>query len=247
MIQIEEIQTEFGAIAVTRNPSTGTMIYKVGGRQQGMMDRSGTSLAYYIHALFGLLTQAGARSILMIGGAGCTLGSMLARAGCRTAIVDVNPASFVVARRHFGLPDSVICHAAEGEQFLRGETGAYDGIVLDAFHGDDIPPHLQSSQFFGLVRERLAPGGVMLANVLVANDSDESAGRVANSMKHVWTDVRVLDAAGISDRNAIVMAGQVSQLREPDLLMPPVTNPHVIARELGRLKFRDRKATDRFV
>jgi spermidine synthase len=238
MIQIAKIPTEFGIIAVTQNPTTGTMIYTVAGRQQGAMDKSGISLAYYIHALFGLLTQAKAGIVLMIGGAGCTLGSMLARTGCQTTILDVNPASFDVARRHFGLPDSVICHAAEGEEFLRGDPGIYDAIVLDAFHGDDIPAHLQSPQFFGLVRQRLAPGGVMLANVLVANDSDQSAGRVAESMKGVWADVRVLDAPGISDRNAIVMAGRVSQLREPGLLMPPVTNPQVIAAELGRLCFR---------
>src|SRR5206468_4045870 len=149
---------------------------------------------------FGLLTQVKAGLVLMIGGAGCTLATMLARAGCQITILDVNPVSFDVARRHFGLPHSVVCHPSDGEEFLRRDTGLYDAIVLDAFHGDDIPPHLQSREFFALARRHLAPAGVMLANVLVANDSDPSAARIAESMKSVWSEVRLLDAAGIADR-----------------------------------------------
>jgi spermidine synthase len=245
MFQIQEIETEYGTINISKNPSTGTLIYKVGDRQQGAIDSSGISLAYYIHAIFDLLTQANARNILMIGGAGCTLGTLLARAQCKVTIVDINQACFVVARQHFGLPDCVICHAAEGEVYLRGETGSYDAIVIDAFHGDDIPPHLQSPRFFDLVRERLTPSGAIFANILVKNDFDDYADRIAKSMKNVWADVRVLDAVGIRDRNAIVMAGRVSRLREPGLLVRPVTNPHVISKELGRLQFRGGRVSRR--
>ena len=243
MIPIEEIETEFGTIEISNNPSTGALFYKVGGRQQGAVDRNGTSLAYYIHAIFGLLTQTNADNILMIGGAGCTLGTMLSRAQRKVTIVDVNRDSFVVAKRYFGLPNSVICHVAEGELFLRGDTNTYDAIVLDAFHGDYIPSHLKSSQFCDLVRERLAPGGAVFANVLVPNDFDDCADRFARSMKNAWADVRILDAVGIRDRNAIVMAGQVSQLREPDLLVRPEVNTKVIKNELGRLRFRAWKAS----
>jgi spermidine synthase len=243
MIPIEEIETEFGTIAISKDPSTGALIYKVGGRQQGAIDSNGTSLAYYIHALFSLLTQAKAQSILMIGGAGCTLGTMLSRAQSKVTIVDVNQACFVVARQYFGLPDSIICHAAEGDFFLRSETGMYDAIVVDAFHGDFVPSHLKSPEFFGLVRERLAPGGAVFANILVQNDFDDCADRLAKAMKSAWTDVRVLDTLGKRDRNAIVMAGFVSQLREPDFLLRPQTDAKAIKNELGRLRFRPWKAS----
>jgi len=243
MIPIETIESEFGTIEISKNPSTEALIYKVGGRQQGEIDGNGTSLAHYIHAIFGLLSQAKADNILMIGGAGCTLGTMLSRAGRKTTIVDVNPASFIVARQYFGLPASVICHVADGEFFLRNETGIYDAVVLDAFHGDYIPAHLKSPEFLGLVRDRLAPGGVFIANVLVQNDFDGCADRFAKSMKDVWPDVRMLDSAGIADRNAIVMAGRVSQLREPDLLVQPGVNAKAIKKQLGRLQFRAWKAS----
>jgi spermidine synthase len=243
MIQIDDIETEFGTINISKSPATGAIIYKVDGRKQGAADGNGTSLAYYIHALFSLLTQADARNILMIGGAGCTLGTMLSRTQRKVTIVDVNQASFAVARQYFGLPESVTSYVAEGALFLRDTTDSYDAIVLDAFHGDFVPSHLKSEDFGGLVRKRLAPDGVFLANLLVLNDFDDCADRLARNMKSVWPDVRVLDSVGIRDRNAIVMAGRVSQLREPELLVQPEANAKVISNELGRMQFRRWKAS----
>jgi len=245
MIQLEEIQTEYGTINVSRTRATGALTYEVGGRRQAAADGNGISLAPYIHAIFSLLTQAKARDILMIGGAGCTLGTMLAQAGRKATIVDVNPASFAVARQHFGLPDSVICRVADGEVFLRDQAGTHDAIVLDAFHGDDIPPHLLWPQFFDLARGHLAPGGAMFVNILVKHDFDDCADQLARSMKSAWSDVRVLDAMGICDRNAIVMAGRVSHLQEPDMLMRPDMDAKAIQRQLRRLQFRGLKKPPR--
>ncbi len=243
MIQIEQLETEFGTIDISKSRATGAITYKVDGRQQGAVDAQGTSLAYYIHALFSLLTQAKAHNILMIGGAGCTLGTMLARAERKVTIVDVNPVSFEIARQYFSLPDSVICHVSEGEHFLRGAADKYDAVVLDAFHGDFVPSHLKSGHFCAMVGERLLPDGVFLANVLVLNDFDDCADRFAKNMKTVWPDVRVLDSVGLRDRNAIVMAGRVASLREPELVQVPAAGAKAIKGELARMKFRRWKAS----
>lgn len=245
MEHIDQIETEFGVIQIARKRATGAMFYEVDGRQQAAADTGGTSLAYYIHALYSLLIQADARNILMIGGAGCTLGTMLSRADRHVTIVDVNPASFDVARQYFGLADGITCLTAEGGQYLQGATESYDAIVLDAFHGDFVPPHLKSDQFCRLVRQRLTPDGVFLVNLLVLNDFDDCADRLARTMKTVWPDVRVLDSLGLRDRNAIIMAGDVSHLREPSLLVRPEEDAKAIRNELARLQFR-RWKTSRF-
>jgi hypothetical protein len=57
-------------------------------------------------------------------------------------------------------------------------------------------------------------------------------------MHNVWTDVRVLDAVGKCDRNAIVMGGHVSRLIVPRLLVRPDTNVNAIDDELMQLQFR---------
>ncbi len=236
---VEEIRTTYGIINILKNPTTGATIYEVGGCHQSSADSDGTSLAYYIHAIFSLLTQTKARSVLIVGGGGGTLGTMLVRAGCDVTIVDVDPASFVVAKQYFGLPESVICHVADGDVFMRDKTEAsYGAIVLDAFQGENIPTHLQTAEFFGRVRERLTPNGAVFANIRVGHDFDKGPDQLAKSMRSVWTDVRVLDSEGICGRNAIVMAGQVSKLREPKLLVRPKTDAHLIRSELERMRFR---------
>lgn len=235
---VEEIKTAFSTINIFHNPTTGVTIYEVGGCHQSSADNEGTSLASYIHAIFGLLIQAKAKDILIIGCGGGTLGTMLVRASCKTTIVDVDPVSFTIARNYFALPPSVVCHVADGENFLRDDTQTYDALVLDAFHGEQIPPHLQTPEFFSLVQKRLTPAGAVFANIRVGHDFDKGPDLVAKSMRTVWTDVRVLDAAGVCGRNAIVMAGQVSKLREPKLLVRPKTDSHLISFELERLRFR---------
>ena len=238
MEQLEEIESDYGTISIFKSRSTGVVRYELGGCSQSLADSNGTSLASYIHAIFGLLSQSKARNILLIGGAGGTLATMLERARRKATIVDVNPVSFTLAKQYFGLPKTVVCHVADGKAFLRSDTNTYDAIVLDAFHGDRIPSHLQSSAFFSLVRDRLTPRGAVFANVHVKHDFDDYADRVAKTMKDTWVDVRLLDAEGICGRNAIVMAGRVSHLRAPYLLVPPITSAGGIDNELARLRFR---------
>jgi spermidine synthase len=164
---------------------------------------------------------------------------MLARVRRKATIVDVNPVSFTLAKQYFGLPKTVICHVADGRAFLRSATDSYDAIVLDAYHGDRIPSHLLSSAFFGLIRDRLTPGGAVFSNVHVEHDFDDYAVRVAKTMRNIWLDVRLLDAEGICGRNAIVIAGRVSHLRAPCLLVPPAANAGCIDNELAQLRFRE--------
>jgi spermidine synthase len=242
-VQIEKIETDHGTIDIFKNPSTGAVRYELEGWGQSAADCDGISLASYIHAVFGLLSQAKARNVLLIGGGGGTLATMLARTRCRATIVDVNPASFTLARQYFHLPETAICHVADGETFLRSDTQAYDAIVLDAFQGRHIPSHLQTPDFFALVRDHLTPQGAVFANVHVKHDFDDYADRLAKTMKGIWPDVRLLDAEGTCDRNAIVMAGCVSHLRAPHLQVYPVTNADGIDRELARLRFRAWKAS----
>ena len=243
MDKLEAIESDFGPINIFQNRSTGEVLYQHDGWGQSTADGNGTSLASYIHAIFGLLTQAKARDILLIGCAGGTLATMLARAGRKPTIVDLMPVSFALARQYFRLPETVICHAADGDAFLRSDPQGYDAIVLDAFLGDLIPAHLQSAEFFGLVRDRLTPGGAVFANVHVKHDFDDYADRLAKTMRSVWPEVRVLDAQGVCNRNAIVMAGEVSRLRAPRLLAPPMTNAGGIDSELARLRFRPWKSS----
>ena len=237
MIKLDTVESEFGTITVFKKKSTSAITYEQGGCCQSEADSSGISLASYIHAIFGLILQTKARKILMIGCAGGTLATMLAKADRKVTIVDVNPASFILAKRYFALPDNVECRIADGKSFLYSDTNLYDAIVLDAFHGDHIPAHLKSLRFYYLVCDRLSRRGTVFANIHVQHDCDRYADRVADCMANVFPDVRLLDSEG-DGRNAIVMAGTVANLCPPNMIVPPQAEHDVIESELAAMKFR---------
>ena len=138
----------------------------------------------------------------------------------------------------FGLPDSVICHVSDAKYFLLSDTQSYDAIVHDAFQGDRIPAHLRSLRFFSLVRDRLARRGAFFINVHVKNNLDYYADQIANNLTNVFPEVRLLDLVGFGERNAIVMAGAVSNLHPPSVILSPAVDHHTIEAELAAMAFR---------
>ena len=232
-----------GTIQLRKDSASGALMYELEGCGQSAVDADGTSMASYIHALFGLLVQARSRNVLVLGGAGGTLATLLTRARAAATLVDIDPKAFELAHQYFQLPDSVRCHIADAEAFLHTSQESFDAIVLDVFIGNQIPAHLQTRDFFAAAKARLSTDGVMLANVHIKHDFDDFADRMALAMRGSWPLVRVLDAMGQCPRNAVVMAGRVEKLRPPKLLAPPLTNPGGIRTELARLAFRDWKAS----
>ena len=49
----------------------------------------------------------------------------------------------------------------DARPWLRASDGGYDAIIVDAYRQPYIPFYLATKEFFELVRERLAPGGVV--------------------------------------------------------------------------------------
>src|SRR5436305_14341889 len=92
--------SKFGVIKLHFRKRTRTLTYEQGGGWQSTADVNGISLHAHIHALYGLVLQHTGKSILMIGCGGGTLGTMLARAGKRVSIVDIDAVSPTLAKRY---------------------------------------------------------------------------------------------------------------------------------------------------
>jgi spermidine synthase len=233
------------ALVIEQNNATGEVSYWQKGDHQSVADRTGVSLAEYIHAIFGLLRQAKAREVLMIGCGGGTLATMLHRAGVSVTLVDIDPASFDIARRYFNLPDEIARHVADGARYLRKTRARYDAIVLDAYSGSAMPKHFLTPAFFKLAKSRMNPRKAIFAmNLLVANDDDRSPDRVVSAMRETWHHARLLDAEGWDNRNAVAVAGAVAKLKRPRLLMRPTRGAAKIARGLEQFSFRRLRRVD---
>ena len=86
--------------------------------------------------------------------------------------VELDPAVSRVGRTYFGLDDNprLTVHDADARPFLRSTDERYDLIVVDAYHQPYVPFYLATREFFRLVRERLAPGGIVALNVAAVPD-----------------------------------------------------------------------------
>jgi spermidine synthase len=94
----------------------------------------------------------------------------------RLTVVELDPVVVDVARRYFRLPDDprLGVEVGDGRRFLAARPDRWDIVVVDAFFADAIPAHLVTQEFLTLLRSRLAPGGVVVANVIGALDGPGS-------------------------------------------------------------------------
>lgn len=234
----------FGDVEIRRSRKTGAHAYCEGSWCHSEADRNGVSLAAYVHALYALILQSGAGRVVVLGCAGGTLATMLARAGKRMTTVDIDPESFVLARAFFGLAPDIDCHVGDGRAFLQRTAARFDAIVVDAFHGHALPAHLCSPGFFRLAARRLAPDGAVLVNAVVAHDFDRIADRVAAGLAEAGLPTRILDTQGERDRNAIVLGGRAGRWQRPTLLVPSETDADALAAALRAMAFRDRRRAE---
>jgi SAM-dependent methyltransferase len=224
---------------IIRDDTTGKVSYWQGEYHQSAADRDGVSTADYIHAMYFFLMQAQARDVLMIGCGGGTLATMLVRSQVQVTVVDLHKFSFDIARKYFQLPQAVTCHVADGIQYLKANRARHDAIVLDAFGKDGMPAAFMEPSFFKLARARLKErASLFLMNVMVEDDDDRTPDILVGAMRAEWGRVRLLDTDGWTDRNAVIAAGAVTNLKKPKVLIHPRPGAAKMERQLDILDWR---------
>lgn len=224
---------------IIRDDSSGKVSYWQGEYHQSAADRSGVSTADYIHAMYFFLMQAGVADVLMIGCGGGTLATMLARSQVQVTVVDLHKFSFDIARKYFHLPEVVSCHVADGIAYLKANRRRHDAIVLDAFGEGGMPAAFMEPAFFRLAHGRLKPRDCLfLMNVIVDDDDDRTPDILVRAMRAEWGRVRLLDTDGWTDRNAVIAAGAVTNLKKPKVLMHPKPGGAKLERQLDILDWR---------
>jgi spermidine synthase len=130
--------------------------------------------------------------------------------------VELDPEVVDVARQWFALPQDprLQVEVEDGRRYLQRSERRWDVIVLDAYYSDALPFHLTTQEFLGLVRDRLAPGGIVVANVIGSLEGENSKLFRAfyRTYRTVFPSVAVHPVAFQGDaaalRNIIVVAGE---------------------------------------
>ncbi len=117
---------------------------------------------------------------VLVLGLGTGIGSrkLAAKYGSDIDTVEINDGVFGLARRYFNFStsDKMKTYIDDARVFLDDTDKNYDLIISDVVHFDpaagyEIPVHLTTQEFFGLVKEHLKPGGIFIVNIPVAPNS----------------------------------------------------------------------------
>lgn len=83
-------------------------------------------------------------------------------------VVDIDPQVLAIAKRYFQVPEDarMRLHAKDGRRFVLETDDRYDLIFLDAYNSDTIPFHLTTKEFYRELEARLAPGGMIVSNII---------------------------------------------------------------------------------
>jgi predicted membrane-bound spermidine synthase len=98
--------------------------------------------------------------------------------------VELDPAVSRVGFRYFAMGENprLRVHDADARPFLRSTEERYDLIVVDAYHQPYVPFYLATREFFRLVRDRLAPGGIVALNVATVPDDARLVSAVGGTL-----------------------------------------------------------------
>jgi spermidine synthase len=129
-----------------------------------------TKFEYTDYFNLGLAYNPDARDVLFIGLGGGSAPKRIWRdfPRLRQHVVELDPAVVDVAYRYFRLPRSprLRVEVEDGRRYLSRMDKRWDVIAIDAFFADSLPFHLTTFEFLELVRSRLAPGGVVVTNMI---------------------------------------------------------------------------------
>ncbi|HSJ99508.1 MAG TPA: spermidine synthase-like protein [Myxococcota bacterium] len=109
-------------------------------------------------------------SILMLGMGGGSIAKFCHRhlPGARIVVVESEP-RVVGFRDQFAVPpddERFQVVLADGAEYLRRTPERFDAIVIDAFDRDGFAPTICTPEFYLEARDSLAPGGVMVSNLV---------------------------------------------------------------------------------
>jgi SAM-dependent methyltransferase len=167
----------FGPIRVLERKSDGARLYCINGSVQTLMLPEGVSAFGYVHAA--KLLAANADRVLMIGGGGGSLATMLARRGHRVTVLDVDPAAEQIARQYFGLHDGVRWLTTDALSFVDNHRETFDAVIIDACDSEGLVSPFDKPRVIAEILVKACPKGSLIVNVVEEDGAPSWGGWMA--------------------------------------------------------------------
>ena len=207
---LENIQTEYNDIFVTKQGSLVTMSFQRRNRKYeesviDLDDLNALPVPYTRTLTVALPYVPELRSLLMLGLGGGTTTRYLHRYLPQVEVLAVELDAGVIdmARRYFGIvPDKTYRVVQDDARVFLARNGErHNAILMDTFRGGYIPFHLLTREFFELVRERLTKDGVLVINLRGGNELFPAT---VKTLRTVFANIDLYSSRGAG--NVIVVA-----------------------------------------
>ena len=172
--------TPYSTLTVIDSEAKGTRTMYLNNMPHSAMYLNGSNRAVFRYTDYfnvAFLFNPGAERVLFIGGGGFSGPKQFLEhyPNATVDVVEIDPDVVAVAQDYFGVTDDprMRTFTMDGRSFLR-DAGTYDVVVLDAYSKTYVPFHLMTLEFFESLDEHLAPGGVVVSNLISSLIGDTS-------------------------------------------------------------------------
>lgn len=181
MRELECREGMFGTIRIVERSRDRARLYLVNDGMHSAIQQDGVSLFGYVHATKILIGDA--QKILMLGGAGGSLASMLARRDRAVTVVDIDPLAHELAQRHFGLDPRVTWRTADAVTYVAQCDDRFDALVIDVCdHTGTIGAFCRRDALVTAMRV-VRPDGCLVLNLASQDTASEMAWQLAAAMR----------------------------------------------------------------
>lgn len=113
-------------------------------------------------------------------------------------VYELDPAVIEVGKKALPLAQlrDARIHIGDGRLLLRQLQKTFDYIYLDTYLNSYVPFHLTTVEFFRIARERLNPGGILIANFLTAFGDTGLLSKLEATVQSVFPSVGTLELSG---------------------------------------------------
>ena len=177
------------------------------GVQSVKMKEDGLTGMYYDYALaapvMAGLGEDKPGNILILGNGTGTFASQCTQyfPAASVAGVEIDDKITDLAHTYFDLPEQVEVTTYDGRAYLQAVDAQYDVIQVDAYQDITFPFQMSTTEFFTLVRDHLAPGGVMVVNLNMHSDGEGSINQsLCDTIASIYPYVSTVDVPGTTNR-----------------------------------------------
>jgi spermidine synthase len=188
-----------------------------------LKDPTALRLIYSRYTSLGFTFRPDAKKMLVIGLGGGSIPKKIQKEFPHMEIdaVEIDPEVIKMAKDYFNVKENILLrlHAQDGRLFMTRTRQQYDIILLDAYFTDAMPFHLTTKQFFELAQKKLAPNGIIVANLIsaVTGPSGKIARAFVRTQRQVFPQTYVFAARRADNvsldtiQNVIVIATREKQ------------------------------------